>query len=44
MKKDDSVYLRHILDAISNVEIDAVWDTVKRDIPVLKDKLRDLIE
>jgi len=26
------------------VDIDAVWDTVKRDIPMLKNKLKDLIE
>ncbi|MGB2727461.1 MAG: DUF86 domain-containing protein [Halobacteriota archaeon] len=110
MKKDDSVYLRHILDAISRIEeytkgieyedfmddhliqdgvirqieiigeatkrlskeirgkhseipwkdmagmrdklihdylgvdIDAVWDTVKRDVPTMKNKLEDIIE
>ncbi len=108
MKKDDSVYLRHILDAISRIEeytrgveyedfmddhliqdgvirqieiigeatkrlsreirekhseipwkdmagmrdklihdylgvdIDAVWDTVKRDVPTMKNKLEDI--
>lgn len=26
------------------VDLDAVWDTVKKDIPALKNKLRDLIE
>ena len=110
MKKEDSVYLRHILDAVSRIEdytkgieyknfmenhliqdgvirqieiigeatkrlsdktrdnypdvpwqdmtgmrdklihdylgadIDAVWDTVKEDIPILKNKLKDLLE
>ncbi|MBW1741320.1 MAG: DUF86 domain-containing protein [Deltaproteobacteria bacterium] len=104
MKKDDSVYLRHILDAISRIEeyegfldnhliqdgvirqieiigeatkrlsqeikekhpeipwkdmarmrdklthgyfgvdLDAVRDTVERDIPALKNKLRNLVE
>ncbi len=110
MKKDDSVYLRHMLDAISRIEeytrdiqydgfmdnhliqdgvirqieiigeatkrlskefreknseilwkdvagmrdklihdylgvdLDAVWDTAEKDIPALKNKLRDLIE
>ncbi|MBS7626604.1 DUF86 domain-containing protein [Candidatus Bathyarchaeota archaeon] len=110
MKKDDSVYLKHILDAISRIEeytkdiryeefignhlvqdgvirqleiigeatkrlskefkeenpeipwgdaagmrnklihnyfgvdLDAVWDTVKKDIPKLKDKLKSIIQ
>lgn len=26
------------------VDIDAVWDTVKEDIPILKNKLKDLLE
>ena len=26
------------------VDIDAVWNTIKKDIPVLKDRLRELIE
>ncbi len=26
------------------VDMDAVWDTVERDIPILKNKLKDLIE
>ncbi|MDO9465387.1 MAG: DUF86 domain-containing protein [bacterium] len=26
------------------VDLDAVWDTVEKDIPVLKNRLRDLIE
>ena len=26
------------------VDLDAVWDTVKRDIPLLKNKLREIIE
>jgi uncharacterized protein with HEPN domain len=36
MRKNDFVYLRHILDA--------VWDTVKKDIPALKNRLGDIIE
>ena len=110
MKKDDSIYLRHMLDAITKIEeytqdikyegfmdshliqdgiirqieiigeatkrlandirerhpeipwkdmvgmrdklihnylgvdIDAVWDTVEKDIPALKNRLRDLME
>jgi len=26
------------------VDLDAVWDTVKKDIPALKNRLRDIIE
>lgn len=26
------------------VDLDAVWETVKKDIPALKDKLRNLIK
>lgn len=26
------------------VDLDAVWDTVEKDIPALKSRLRDLIE
>ena len=60
MKKEDTAYLRHILDAISRIEeytkgielihdylgvdMDAVWDTVGGDIPLLKNKLLYLIE
>jgi len=25
-------------------DLDAVWDTVKRDIPLLKNKLKEIIE
>ena len=26
------------------VDLDAVWDTVEKDIPLLKDKIKDIIE
>ena len=26
------------------VDLDAVWDTVKRDVPRLKDELREIVE
>ncbi len=26
------------------VDLDAVWDTVKKDIPALKNKLKDIIK
>lgn len=26
------------------VDLDAVWDTVEKDIPILKDKIEDIIE
>ncbi len=76
MKKDDVVYLRHILDAIHTkrlsdeirekypeipwmkmvgmrdklihdyigVDIDAVRDTVERDIPQLNEQIKGMIE
>lgn len=78
MKKDNLVYLRHILDAIHRIEeyteevnyenfinnnlvqaavmrdklihdyfgvdIDAVWDTILKDIPELKSRLEDIVK
>jgi len=26
------------------VDLDAVWDTIKRDIPALKEKLREILQ
>jgi uncharacterized protein with HEPN domain len=47
MKKDDFVYLRHIRDAMNNyfgVDLDAIWDTVEKDIPSLKSAIKNIIE
>ena len=52
MRKDDSVYLRHVLDAISRIEEytqdityqDFLDSHLRQDIPRLKDELREIVE
>jgi uncharacterized protein with HEPN domain len=45
-ERDDTVYLRHILDAIARIEeyLDAVWSTAKKDIPILKTEIQQILE
>ena len=50
MKKDDTVYLRHILDAIAliqeyfNVNYSIVWDTIRDDLPILKKSVKKILK
>lgn len=50
MIRDDTVFLRHILDATNKiqeytkgVDIAGVWDTAEQDIPALKNYLIKLL-
>ncbi len=44
MKKDDTVYLHHILDAVGLIEeYTNVWDTVKNDLPLLKKAFKKIL-
>jgi len=40
LRRDDSVYLGHILA----VDLDAVWHTVKKDIPRLKSEVTIIVD
>ena len=49
MKKEDTIYLRHrmrdkLIHNYLGVDLDAVWDTVEKDLPVLKNKIERIIE
>ena len=44
MKRDDTVYLNHILDAIELIEdYTNVWDTVQDDLPLLKKSAKKIL-
>ena len=42
MKKDDTVYLRHILDAIEKIE--GYWEIVQNDLSPLTQQVGRIIE
>jgi uncharacterized protein with HEPN domain len=50
-QRDDSVYLRHVLDAIAKaaqylegVDVQTVWLTAQDDLPVLKVRVTRILE
>jgi uncharacterized protein with HEPN domain len=37
MEKDPTIYVRHMLEAIGNIEATVLWDTCDKDLKPLKD-------